>query len=407
MDVSVFTTIVLDGVGIGEQPDSVDFGDAGSDTLGHVCAHRVVRLPNLARLGLGRIRPLAGVDAVDAPIASYGKLTEVSPGKDSTTGHWELAGLVLDQAFPLYPDGFPEDVVEAFLAATGCPGLLGNRPASGTEIIAALGAKHLETGAPIVYTSADSVFQVAAHVGVVPLERQYEICRLTREAVCVGRHAVGRVIARPFDGEPGSFARISPARKDFSMRPPRPTLIDALQRQGVATVSIGKVHDLFGGTGFSETYKTRSNEHGIRTLVARMREAAHDGRPTFVWINLIDFDQEFGHRNDTEGFAKALEAFDRWIPSILALLPEDGRLAISADHGNDPTTPGSDHSREYVPLLYYGAPETRDLGTRRSFCDHAATVAAFFGFELETQATSFEQFVPADARSETVSPAPR
>jgi len=391
--VRLFITIVLDGVGIGEQPDADQYEDAGSDTLGHISERTGVKLPNLERMGLGCIRPLTSVGAVEEPLASYGRMTEISPGKDSTTGHWELSGILLDRPFPLYPEGFPDGVVESFCMETGCSGLLGNRAASGTQIIAELGDRHVESGHPIVYTSADSVFQVAAHTDVIPLEDQYEICRLTRERVCVGEHGVGRVIARPFHGESGSYERISAARKDFSIRPVAATVQEALQTAGVTTVSIGKIKDLFSGVGFDEAYKTRSNQQGVRTLLARAREAVHDDRPTFIWINLVDFDQEYGHRNDVAGFASALEAFDRSLPSLIALLPEGARLTITADHGNDPTTPNTDHSREYVPLLYYGAGKGLNLGTRASFRDHAATAANYFGASFACEGVPFEDFV--------------
>lgn len=388
----LFITIILDGVGIGEQPDSVAYGDSGSDTLGHICSFRDIKIPNLSRFGLGHIRPLDGIGTVETPQASFGKMTEVSPGKDSTTGHWELAGLQLDQPFPLYPDGFPEGVVKAFVEQSGCGDVLGNRAASGTVIVAELGDEHVRTGYPILYTSADSVFQIAAHVDVIPLEKQYEMCRIARQKVCTGEHAVGRVIARPFEGNETSYSRISSERKDFSMLPTGPTVQEALLKGGVSTVSIGKIYDLFGGVGFAESYKTKSNEQGVQTLIACMRDAVRSQTSTFIWINLVDFDQEFGHRNDPEGFAKALETFDQSLPSILALMPVDGRLVVTADHGNDPTTPSTDHSREYVPLLYYGSSRVEDLGVRSSFSDHAATVASYFGVDYECGGTSFEDF---------------
>lgn len=381
----LFVTIVLDGVGIGAQPDADLYGDAGSHTLGHVCRDESPELPNLARLGLGCIEPLAGVPCPDVPLAAYGKMRCISPGKDSTTGHWELAGLRLDRAFPTYPNGFPRDVIERFVKLTGIDGTLGNTAASGTAIIADLGSEHQRTGWPIVYTSADSVFQIASHVDTISLDHLYEMCEIARSRVCIDEHAVGRVIARPFEGEPGTYTRVGPKRRDFSLIPAAETLQEALQTHRVETVSVGKIGDLFGGVGFDRDIKTRSNEEG---MAATLREIhSYSGADRFVWINLVDFDQDYGHRNDPSGFARALEAFDRFIPELLLSLPDDARLFITADHGNDPTTPSTDHSREYVPVLLTGG-ESRDLGTRDSFNDHAATVAAFFDVPLPKTGSS-------------------
>jgi phosphopentomutase len=384
----MFVTIVLDGVGVGAQPDAADYGDAGSHTLGHVCAERRPALPNLARLGLGRIATLEGVPAVDDPAASFGRMTEVSAGKDSTTGHWELAGLRLDTPFPTYPDGFPPDLIARFLAATGCGGVLANEPASGTAVIEEFGPEHERTGHPIVYTSADSVFQIAAHKDVLPLDRLYELCRIAREEVCVGAHAVGRVIARPFVGEAGAYDRVAPERKDFSRIPTRTTLQEALRAAGVRTVAVGKIGDLFGNVGFDAIRKTKGNTEGVAETLDAIREG--DGR-TFIWANLVDFDQLYGHRNDAAGFAAALEAFDRALPELVDALPEGGRLLLTADHGNDPCFPGTDHTREHVPvlLLTKGEAEGRDLGVRATFADHAATVAEHFGVAFESGGDSF------------------
>ena len=373
--VPLFVTIVLDGVGIGAQPDAEAYGDAGAHTLGHVCARVRPSLPHLTALGLGCIASLEGVPPADAPAAHYGRMREVSAGKDSTTGHWELAGIPLDRPFPTYPDGFPAEVVDAFLAATGCAGVLGNKAASGTAIIAELGEAHAATGHPIVYTSADSVFQVAAHKDVLPLGELYRLCRIARDEVCVGAHAVGRVIARPFVGAPGAYERISAERKDYALAPPAPSVQEALQEAGVTTHAVGKIGDLFAGVGFDAVHKTKSNSEGIAETM-RLIEAAD--APAFVWTNLVDFDQEYGHRNDPEGFGAALEAFDRALPRLLQALPDGARLLITADHGNDPTTPGTDHTREFVPVLLYDGRPGRDLGLRGSFADHAATVAAYF-----------------------------
>ncbi|WP_022836705.1 phosphopentomutase [Salisaeta longa] len=392
---SVFLTIVLDGVGIGAQPDADEYGDAGSNTLAHVCAEQEPHLPHLTALGLGRIAPLAGVPAAERPQAHVGRMREVSAGKDSTTGHWELAGLQLDAPFPTYPEGFPPAVIDAFTDATGCDGVLGNKAASGTVIIEELGPEHAATGQPIVYTSADSVFQIAAHKDVIPLDRLYELCRIARREVCVGPHAVGRVIARPFVGSPGNYERISSERRDFARRPEDTPLHEHLQAAGVHTVSIGKIADLFAREGFDEMLKTTSNAHGIEVITNCLHAYAADPAPTFLWANLIDFDQAYGHRNDPAGFATALEAFDAALPDIIRALPESGVLVITADHGNDPTTGSTDHSREFVPLLAYhhriegnGA----DLGLRASFNDHAATVARYF--DLPADAVPGTPFLP-------------
>ena len=387
----LFVTIILDGAGVGHAPDAAAYGDAGADTLGHVCAAARPHLPNLTRWGLGRVAALEGVPPADAPAASWGTMTETAAGKDSTTGHWELAGVALDRPFPLYPDGFPPDVLAAFAREAGVDGVLGNRPASGTEIITELGAEHLRTGRPIVYTSGDSVFQVAAHVDVIPLETLYAMSEAARTRVCVGPHAVGRVIARPFEGEAGAFSRISAARKDYSLRPPRTTLQEALQAGGVRTVAVGKIGALFAGVGFDVEAKTKGNADGVARTLAAIEEAASSGRPTFVWTNLVDFDELYGHRNDPAGFARALEAFDAALPDLEAALPEGARLLLTADHGNDPCFPGTDHTRERVPLLLLekGGVGPRPLGDRAAFSDHAAGVAAHFGVSWEGPGVSF------------------
>ncbi|MEM1055532.1 MAG: phosphopentomutase [Bacteroidota bacterium] len=384
----LFVSIVLDGAGVGDAPDAAAYGDAGSNTLGHVCERERPHLPNLARLGLGRIADLAGVEAIAHPEASWGRLTERAAGKDSTTGHWALAGLVLETPFPTYPHGFPPDVATAFCERAGVDGILGNIPASGTAIIAELGEEHQRTGQPIVYTSADSVFQIAAHVEKTPLEALYAMCRVARDEVCVGEHAVGRVIARPFTGAPGAYERISSKRKDFSLHPTGPTVLDALREAGVRTVAVGKIASLFGGQGVDHEIKTAGNADGIAKTLDAIREAAASGEPTFIWTNLVDFDELYGHRNDPAGYARALEAFDATLPDLLNTLPEAGRLLLTADHGNDPTYPGSDHTREHVPLLLAGG-EARDIGTRGTFADHAATIAAAFGVAWNGPGTSF------------------
>ncbi|PIQ62590.1 MAG: phosphopentomutase [Bacteroidetes bacterium CG12_big_fil_rev_8_21_14_0_65_60_17] len=393
----MYVSIILDGVGIGEAPDAAAYGDEGSDTLGHVLERCRPRLPNLERLGLGCIRPLPGIECVPRPLASHGRMQEVSAGKDSTTGHWEFAGIQLTKPFPTYPEGFPPDVVAAFLRETGCHRILGNRPESGTVIIDAFGEEHLATGDPIVYTSADSVFQIAAHVDKIPLRTLYSWCEVARARVCTGAHGVGRVIARPFTGAPGAFRRLSEKRRDYARAPHTMPLQQALQQAGVRTVCVGKIADLFAGVGFDEVVKTKGNVDGIRETVAAMKTAAatekvaeKEGGGTFIWTNLIDFDQEYGHRNDPEGFSRALEEFDEHLPALLDALPGNGRLLISADHGNDPTTASTDHSREFVPLLVVSPHASRDLGTRATFADHAASIADYFGVPYSSGGKSFE-----------------
>lgn len=382
----VWVSIILDGVGIGAQPDSYQYGDEGSNTLGHVCQVVAPRLPHLQALGLGCIAPLNGVPPADFPAAQYGKMQEVSAGKDSTTGHWELAGLRLDHPFPTYPDGFPPDLIDRFIHLTGCRSVLGNRHSSGTTIIEQFGAEHERTGYPIVYTSADSVLQIAGHKEIFPLDELYRICEIARNDVCIGEHAIGRVIARPFVGTAGAYERVSSERRDFALPPPDSALQESLQAASVRTVSIGKISDLFGGIGFDEVKKTMSNGQGIDEIIDRLHSVEE---PTFIWANLIDFDQEYGHRNDTAGFARALEEFDAAVPDLMDALPEGGILTITADHGNDPTTPGTDHTREFVPLLVYDGRSSGNLGTRSSFCDHAASAAAFFNVAFMTDGQPF------------------
>ncbi len=387
----VFVTIILDGAGVGDGPDAEAYGDVGSDTLGQVVRQERPSLPNLERWGLGHL--VDGLEVVSPPDASWGRLTERAAGKDSTTGHWALAGLVLEEAFPTYPDGFPPDVLEAFCQRAGVEGVLGNRTASGTAIIADLGEEHQRTGHPIVYTSADSVFQIAAHVETIPLEDLYRMCQVARDQVMVGPHAVGRVIARPFEGEPGAYERLSAKRKDLSLLPHGPTLLNALQEADVRTVCIGKIAALFGGAGVDLEVKTAGNADGIEKTLQAIRHAAASDEPTFIWTNLVDFDELYGHRNDPVGYARALEAFDAAIPALEDALPADGAILVTADHGNDPTYPGTDHTRERVPvLLYRPGLEAGDLGTAGTFAAHAATVGSFFDLEVpggaEAQAPS-------------------
>lgn len=379
--------IILDGVGIGPLPDAHVYGDSDSNTLAHMAkVTGGLKLPNLEKLGLGCIAPMAGVKRVRNPLASYGKMAEKAPGKDSTSGHWEIAGLVLEKPFPTYPDGFPEEILLPFRRAIGCE-ILGNKAASGTEIIAELGEEHLDSRRPIVYTSADSVFQVACHTDIFPLEKLYDICVIARELL-TGKNHVGRVIARPFEGEPGSFRR-TPYRKDYSVAPPAPTLLDKLGATGIEVVTVGKVYDLFAGRGVKSKVISRSNSEGVEKLVSLLSESPEKNR--FIMITLVDFDMLWGHRNDPEGFKKGLEDFDVELPAILELMKKDDLLMMTADHGNDPVTPSTDHSREYVPLLAYtpGRKDGRNLGIRDSFSDVAATFAGYYGLSWTGAGMSF------------------
>jgi phosphopentomutase len=366
--------IVLDSVGIGELPDAHKYADEGSDTLGNICREADVSLPMLQSLGLGNIRPLRGVPPAGAPRASYGRMAESSPGKDSVTGHWEIAGVVLDRPFPTFPAGFPPEVIDAFEREIG-RGTLGNEVASGTEIISRLGDTHVASGKPIVYTSADSVFQIAAHEAVVPVPGLYRMCEAAYRLVVEGM-GVGRVIARPFVGTSGAYARTA-NRHDYAMPSPHPTLLDRLVDAGVTVTAIGKIADLFAGRGITRKMPTPSDAAGVDSILAVMGQETAG----LIFANLVDFDTQFGHRNDVAGYAANLERFDRRLGEVLALANDDDLLVITADHGNDPTTPSTDHSREHVPLLVTG-PRVRaglDLGTRDTFADLGQTIADNFG----------------------------
>jgi phosphopentomutase len=378
--------IVLDGAGIGEMPDAAEWGDAGSDTFGHILESRPVRLPNLQRYGLGNIRPLKNLSPTDQPIAGFGRCALRSNGKDTTTGHWEMAGIILDQAFPTYPNGFPATVIDRFIKETGVPGILGNIPASGTEIIKQLGEEHVKTGKPIVYTSADSVFQIAAHEEVIPLERLYEICKIAR-TILDGEHKVGRVIARPFLGEPGAFYRTE-NRHDYAVPPPRENLLPALADEDLDVICIGKIASIYDSMGVTRDLTAKNNEQSIDQTI----KALNDKSRGLIFSNLVDFDMLFGHRRDTEGYAKALEHFDARLPEIEAAMSDGDLMIITADHGNDPTFPGSDHTREYAPLLAFRKSREQgvDLGTRTSLADIGQTVAENFGLKL-TSGQSFLQ----------------
>ena len=371
--------MVLDSVGVGALPDAREYGDEGTNTVGNTA--RVLgglSLPNLQRLGLGNIVEAPGVLPVKNAEACFGKMVERSAGKDSTTGHWELAGVITEKAFPLYPNGFPPDVLQKFIEIAGCTGVLGNFPASGTDIIRDLGDEHVRTGKPIVYTSGDSVFQIAAHEEVILLPRLYEICTRTRREVMTGIHSVGRVIARPFVGTSGAYVRTT-NRRDFALDPPAPTLLDFLYEEGIETIGVGKIDDLFCGRGLKEKLHTTSNAEGLRTTIA----SAAKLRSGFVMTNLVDFDMLFGHRQDPKGMGAALQEFDRGLPALLEVMNHGDLLLLTADHGNDPTDRSTDHSREYVPLLSFvkGGKRNVDLGIRQTFADAAKTIAEYFSLK--------------------------
>ena len=377
--------IVMDSVGAGELPDAAKYGDTGSNTLGNIAAAKKgFRLPNLERLGLGRIEGLKGYETNAAPMGSFGRMAEKSAGKDTTTGHWEMSGIILDKPFPVYPDGFPQEVIQKFEKAIGTK-VIGNYAASGTEIIKVLGRQHVMTGYPIVYTSADSVFQIAAHEEVIPIERQYEICRIARE-ILQGEHGVGRVIARPFAGTEGSFARTD-RRHDFSLEPVGRTILDVLKENGRKVKAVGKIQDIFCGRGITDSVHIHNNMDGVDKTVEYMKDEFEG----MIFINLVDFDMLYGHRNDVEGYAKALMEFDSRLPEILDNLKTQDILVITADHGCDPTTASTDHSREYVPLLVFGRSikNGADLGTRASFVDLAQTIDEIFGTGTDFKGKSF------------------
>lgn len=376
--------LVLDSLGIGELPDAKEYGDEGSNTLAHISYAVDLGLPNLEKMGLGLLGDFRGIRRASRPSASYGVMSERSKGKDTTTGHWEMMGIILEEPFPTYPKGFPEEIIRSFKKAIGRD-ILGNIPASGTEIIKVLGEEHLRTSKPIIYTSADSVFQIAAHEEIIPPERLYEICKIARR-ILVSPHNVSRVIARPFVGSPGSFTRTS-NRRDFSVDPPKSTLLDKMKEAGLEVIGIGKIEDLFAGRGITRSIHIRHNMDGVDQMINEI-DNADTG---IIFTNLVDFDTLYGHRNDPAGYARALAEFDKLLPEITARMRDRDILIITADHGNDPTTPSTDHSREYVPLLVYGKGIKAgvDLGIRKTFADIGQTIAEIFKMERLEAGESF------------------
>jgi phosphopentomutase len=379
--------IVLDSVGIGELPDAADYGDVGRDTLGHIARSRPLHLPNLVRLGLANIKPFAHLDASGHPAGAFGKGITVSPGKDTTTGHWEMAGIWLDQAFPVYKNGFPRDLIEKFEAAIGRK-TIGNKPASGTEIIKELGEEHQRTGYPIVYTSGDSVFQIAAHEETIPVAELYKMCEIARKLLD-GPNRVGRVIARPFTGTPGNYRRTE-RRHDYAVEPPRPMLLDVLANAKIPVFGVGKIHDIYNGRGVADYVTTKNNADGM----AKLSESLTRQPNGLIFANLVDFDMLYGHRKDVEGFARSLEEFDALLGPFLASLEKSDLLMLTADHGcdPDPVNPTTDHSREYVPIVCY-SPSARgaglNLGVRSTLADMGQTVADNFATAKILHGASF------------------
>ena len=377
--------IVLDSVGIGELPDACEYGDAGSNTIGNI-AERIpeLKLHNLEKFGLGLIPGAGKIKKVNDPVAAYGKMSERSKGKDTTTGHWEMSGIILDKAFPTYPNGFPKDLMYEYEALIGTK-TIGSKPASGTAIMNELGDEHVKTGFPIVYTSADSVFQIAAHEEVIPIEKLYELCKVARNLL-KGDHTVGRVIARPFIGSAGDYKRTD-RRRDFSLEPTGKTMLDVIKDNGLEVAAVGKIEDIFAGRGITRAVHTHNNMDGVDKTLEYMREVGKG----IIFTNLVDFDMQYGHRNDVEGYARALKDFDNRLPEIVDNLHDDDALIITADHGCDPTTSSTDHSREYVPLLVYGEQIKKgvDIGIRETFADLSATVLEMLGLKALANGKSF------------------
>jgi phosphopentomutase len=377
--------VILDSVGMGELPDAEKYGDVGSHTIGNV-AEKVggLNIPHMVALGLGNIEGMKNVDKTSEPKGAYGKLGEISVGKDTTTGHWEMAGIHSVNPFPTYPEGFPKDIVEKFEAAVGRK-VIGNKPASGTAILDELGQQHMESGDLILYTSADSVFQIAAHEEVVPIEELYKICRIAREML-IEEHALARVIARPFIGKPGDWQRTA-NRRDFSLKPPKDTVLDHIKADNLDVIAVGKIEDIFAEQGITEAIHTKSNMDGVDQTIKYLKE----DNKGLIYTNLVDFDSKWGHRNDYEGYAKGLEDFDARLPEIYENMRDGDILIINADHGCDPTMPGTDHSREYIPFLAFGKniKEGADIGTRKTFGDIGQTVADYLGVKPMELGTSF------------------
>lgn len=380
--------IVLDSFGIGQAPDAADFGDAGSNTLASVASSPYFQAPNLAKLGVFNLDSVQVGTPVAAPLGAYGQLQELSRGKDTTVGHWEISGLVSSSPLPTYPDGFPADVIEEFSRRTGRQ-VICNAPGSGTEVIVQYGQQHVETGALIVYTSADSVFQIAAHESIVPLEQLYDYCRIAREML-KGEHGVGRVIARPFTGEFPNFVR-TPNRHDYSLVPSTDTMLDKLQKAGFDTLSVGKIFDIFAGQGISRSITTKGNTDGIKKMIA-LQDETFNG---LCFINLVDFDMLYGHRNDIDGYAKAIAEFDAALDTFIPNMRPSDIVMITADHGCDPGFPGTDHTREMIPLLVYGQSIKAgvNLGTRQSFADIGATILDLFDVSGPIDGTSFKALI--------------
>ena len=372
--------IVLDSVGIGAMPDSDAWGDTGADTLGNILKTRKVALPNLQRIGLGNIKELHELPAIENPMGSYGKCALKSNGKDTTTGHWEIAGIILEKAFPTFPNGFSPEIIEEFSAKANVPGVLGNVVGSGTEIIKEYGEEHVKTGKPIVYTSADSVFQIAAHEKTIPIERQYEICRIARRLLS-GENEVGRVIARPFVGANAAEFTRTGNRHDYAVPPPNDNLLPQLENKNLDVICVGKVASVYDSLGVTEDMTAKNNEQSIDQTINALNSTSKG----LIFSNLVDFDMLYGHRRDAEGYARALEYFDERLPEIISALKSDDLLIITADHGNDPTFRGSDHTREYAPLLVYGKQASAgvNLGTRASLADIGQTIAENFGARLK------------------------
>lgn len=377
--------IVLDSVGIGELPDAGDYGDVGSNTVGNIVkVSGGIDLPNMSKLGMGKIDGISYLPVSQDIEGCYGRMAEVSKGKDTITGHWEIAGIQLAYPFPTYPEGFSKDILEKFEELTG-RGVLANCTASGTEIIKEFGEEHMKTGKLIVYTSADSVFQIAAHEEIVPLDEQYKICQIARDML-QGENMVGRVIARPFLGQPGNFVRTS-NRRDFAAEPTSDTILDKMKQKGLDVIAVGKIEDIFSKKGITEAEHTKSNMNGVDVTLEYMKKQ----NKGIIFTNLVDFDMQFGHRNNVEGYKQALEEFDRRLPEIMSAMQEEDLLIITADHGCDPTTPSTDHSREHVPVLLYGHNIKKDvnIGTRKTFSDLASTIAEIFGIENAFPGNSF------------------